>query len=77
MDKAGGPGSMIFNMGKSNARVYVKSSDGIKFDDVEGVDEAEENLQEIVDYLHDPAKYKDIGASSIQDTSISKMEKQF
>ena len=63
MDKAGGPGSMIFNMGKSNARVYVKSSDGIKFDDVEGVDEAEENLQEIVDYLHDPAKYRDIGAS--------------
>ena len=63
MDKAGGPGSMMFNMGKSNARVYVKSSDGIKFDDVEGVDEAEENLQEIVDYLHDPAKYKDIGAS--------------
>ena len=63
MDKAGGPGSMIFNMGKSNARVYVKSSDGIKFDDVEGVDEAEENLQEIVDYLHDPSKYRDIGAS--------------
>ena len=63
MDKAGGPGSMMFNMGKSNARVYVKSSDGIKFDDVEGVDEAEENLQEIVDYLHDPAKYRDIGAS--------------
>ncbi len=63
MDKAGGPGSMMFNMGKSNARVYVKSSDGIRFDDVEGVDEAEENLQEIVDYLHDPAKYRDIGAS--------------
>lgn len=63
MDKAGGPGSMIFNMGKSNARVYVKSSDGIKFDDVEGVDEAEENLQEIVDYLHDPSKYREIGAS--------------
>ena len=63
MDKAGGPGSMMFNMGKSNARVYVKSSDGIKFDDVEGVDEAEENLQEIVDYLHDPGKYREIGAS--------------
>ena len=63
MDKAGGPGSMMFNMGKSNARVYVKSSDGIKFDDVEGVDEAEENLQEIVDYLHDPEKYREIGAS--------------
>ena len=54
---------MMFNMGKSNARVYVKSSDGIKFDDVEGVDEAEENLQEIVDYLHDPSKYRDIGAA--------------
>ena len=63
MDKAGGSGSMMFNMGKSNARVYVKSSDGIRFDDVEGVDEAEENLQEIVDYLHDPSKYRDIGAS--------------
>ena len=63
MDKAGGPGSMMFNLGKSNARVYVKSSDGIRFDDVEGVDEAEENLQEIVDYLHDPGKYREIGAS--------------
>ena len=64
MDKAGGgPGSMMFNMGKSNAKVYVKSSDGIKFSDVEGVDEAEENLQEIVEYLHDPKKYQDIGAS--------------
>ena len=64
MDKAGGgPGSMMFNMGKSNAKVYVKSSDGIKFSDVEGVDEAEENLQEIVEYLHDPKKYQEIGAS--------------
>ena len=64
MDKAGGgPGSMMFNMGKSNAKVYVKSSDGIKFSDVEGVDEAEENLQEIVDYLHNPEKYREIGAS--------------
>ncbi len=63
MDKAGGPNSMMFNMGKSNAKVYVKSSDGIRFSDVEGVDEAEENLQEIVDYLHDPGKYKEIGAS--------------
>jgi len=62
MDRAGGAGSMMFNMGKSNARVYVKSSDGIKFDDVEGVDEAEDNLQEIVEYLHDPSKYRDIGA---------------
>ena len=64
MDKAGGgPGSMMFNMGKSNAKVYVKSSDGIRFSDVEGVDEAEENLQEIVDYLHNPDKYRQIGAS--------------
>lgn len=56
MDKAGGSGSMMFNMGKSNAKVYVKSSDGINFSDVEGVDEAEESLQEIVDYLHNPEK---------------------
>ena len=63
MDKAGGgSGSMMFNMGKSNAKVYVKSSDGINFSDVEGVDEAEESLQEIVDYLHNPAKYSEIGA---------------
>ncbi|MBQ3701568.1 MAG: ATP-dependent zinc metalloprotease FtsH [Oscillospiraceae bacterium] len=63
MDKAGGgPGSLMFNMGKSNARVYVKSSDGIRFTDVEGVDEAEENLAEIVDYLHNPEKYREIGA---------------
>ncbi len=55
-------GSMSFGLGKSNAKVYVKASDGIKFDDVEGVDEAEESLQEIVDYLHDPSKYRDIGA---------------
>ena len=64
MDKAGGgAGSMMFNMGKSNAKVYVKSSDGIRFSDVEGVDEAEENLQEIVDYLENPEKYREIGAS--------------
>ena len=64
MNKAGGgPGSMMFNLGKSNAKVYVKSSDGIRFSDVEGVDEAEENLQEIVEYLHNPAKYTEIGAS--------------
>lgn len=61
--EGGGPGSLMFNMGKSNAKIYVKSSDGIRFSDVEGVDEAEENLQEIVDYLHDPGKYTDIGAS--------------
>ena len=62
MSKAGGNNSMMFNMGGSKAKVYVKSSDGIKFSDVEGVDEAEENLQEIVDYLHDPGKYQEIGA---------------
>ena len=61
MNKKGG--AMSFGMGKSNAKVYVKSSAGIKFDDVEGVDEAEESLQEIVDYLHDPQKYRDIGAT--------------
>ncbi len=63
MDKAGGPNSMIFGMGKSNARVYVKSSEGIRFNDVAGEDEAKENLSEIVSYLHDPGKYKEIGAS--------------
>lgn len=63
MKNAGGPNSMMFNMGKSNAKVYVKSTEGINFSDVEGVDEAEESLQEIVDYLHNPQKYKDIGAS--------------
>ncbi|MBE5767353.1 MAG: ATP-dependent zinc metalloprotease FtsH [Clostridiales bacterium] len=63
MDKAGGPNSLSFNMGKSNAKIYVKSSDGINFSDVEGVDEAEESLAEIVDYLHDPGKYKEIGAT--------------
>ncbi|MBQ4089737.1 MAG: ATP-dependent zinc metalloprotease FtsH [Clostridia bacterium] len=61
--KAGGSNSMMFGMGKSNAKVYVKSSQGIKFSDVEGVDEAEESLREIVDYLHDPQKYSEIGAS--------------
>ena len=63
VDKAGGPNSMMFNMGKSNAKIYVKSSDGIKFSDVAGEDEAKENLAEIVDYLHNPDKYKEIGAS--------------
>ena len=64
MDKAsGGPNSMMFNMGKSNAKVYVRSSDGIRFSDVAGVDEAKENLAEIVDYLHNPDKYRQIGAS--------------
>ena len=59
----GGSNSLMFNLGKSNAKVYVKSAEGIKFDDVAGEDEAKENLTEIVNYLHDPSKYKDIGAS--------------
>ena len=63
MEKMGGGNSMMFNMGKSNAKVYVKSADGIKFDDVAGEDEAKENLTEIVDYLHDPSRYQEIGAS--------------
>lgn len=64
MKKAGGgQNSMMFNMGKSNAKVYVKSSNGIKFSDVAGEDEAKENLAEIVDYLHNPGKYSEIGAS--------------
>ena len=63
MKKMGGGNSMMFNMGKSNAKVYVKSAEGIKFDDVAGEDEAKENLQEVVNYLHDPSKYQDIGAS--------------
>lgn len=63
MNKKGGPNAMSFNMGKSNAKIYVKSSNGISFDDVEGVDEAKESLTEIVDYLHDPSKYKEIGAT--------------
>ena len=63
MEKAGGSNSMMFGMGKSNAKVYVQSSDGIKFSSVAGEDEAKENLTEIVDYLHNPGKYKEIGAS--------------
>ena len=63
MEKMGGGNSMMFNMGKSNARVYVKSAEGIKFADVAGEDDAKENLSEIVDYLHDPGKYREIGAS--------------
>ena len=62
-EKMGGGNSMMFNMGKSNAKVYVKSAEGIKFDDVSGEDEAKENLTEIVDYLHDPSRYQEIGAS--------------
>ncbi len=63
MQRAGGANSMAFGMGKSNAKVYVKSSEGIKFSDVAGEDEAKENLTEIVDYLHNPNKYKEVGAS--------------
>ncbi len=66
MAKKAGGDSMMFGMGgmgKSNAKVYVKSSNGIKFTDVAGEDEAKENLTEIVEYLHDPDKYKEIGAS--------------
>lgn len=62
MNKAGG-NSMMFGLGKSNAKIYVKSSEGIHFNDVAGEDEAKDNLKEIVDYLHNPAKYKEIGAS--------------
>ena len=64
-DKAGGgAGSMMFGMGKSNAKIYVQSTDGgIRFADVAGEDEAKENLQEVVNYLHDPSKYEEIGAS--------------
>ncbi len=60
--KNGGPNAMSFNLGKSNAKIYVKSDSGIKFNDVAGEDEAKESLQEIVDFLHDSEKYKEIGA---------------
>ena len=64
MEKMGGGGnSMMFNMGKSNAKVYVKSAEGIRFSDVAGEGEAKENLAEVVNYLHDPSKYQEIGAS--------------
>ena len=63
LEQAGGKNSMAFGMGKSNARVYVQSTEGIHFDDVAGEDEAKENLAEIVDYLHNPQKYTDAGAS--------------
>ncbi len=63
MEKMGGGNSMMFNMGKSNAKVYVKSAEGIRFSDVAGEDEAKENLTEVVNYLHDPSKYQEIGAS--------------
>ena len=63
MKKMGGKDSMMFGMGKSNAKIYVKSLEGIRFSDIAGEDEAKENLTEIVDYLHNPDKYKEIGAS--------------
>ncbi len=63
MDRAGGANAMSFGLGKSSAKIYVKSSEGIKFSDVAGEDEAKESLAEIVSYLHDPSKYKEIGAS--------------
>lgn len=63
MEQAGGKNSLAFGMGKSNAKVYVQSSEGIRFTDVAGEDEAKENLAEIVDYLHNPKKYTDVGAS--------------
>ena len=63
MKKMGGSDSLMFTMGKSDAKVYVKSAEGIKFADVAGEDEAKENLTEIVNYLHDPTKYQEIGAS--------------
>ena len=59
----GGPNSLMFNMGGSSAKVYVKSADGIRFDDVAGEEEAKENLTEIVEYLHDPEKYREVGAN--------------
>ena len=59
-DRAGGPGSMMFGARKSNAKIYVQSTQGIHFSDVAGEDEAKENLQEIVNYLHDPGKYQEL-----------------
>ena len=63
MKRAGGKNAMSFGMGKSSAKIYVKSSEGIRFRDVAGEDGAKENLSEIVEYLHNPARYKEIGAS--------------
>lgn len=62
MKNMGGPGAMQFGMGKSNAKILVKPTNGIKFSDVAGEDEAKDSLQEVVEYLHDPTKYRDIGA---------------
>ena len=63
MDKAGGSNALSFGLGKSNAKIYVQSTEGISFDDVAGEDEAKESLAEIVDYLHNPKKYTEVGAS--------------
>ncbi len=63
MEQAGGKNSMAFGMGKSNAKIYVQSTEGIHFSDVAGEDEAKESLAEIVDYLHNPGKYTEVGAS--------------
>ena len=63
MNQAGGANSMMFGMGKSNAKIYVQSTEGIRFSDVAGEEEAKEALQEVVDYLHNPSKYKEIGAA--------------
>ena len=62
MKNMGGPGAMQFGMGKSNAKIFVKPTNGIKFSDVAGEDEAKDSLQEVVEYMHDPTKYRDIGA---------------
>ncbi len=62
MKNMGGPGAMQFGMGKSNAKIFVKPTNGIKFSDVAGEDEAKDSLQEVVEYLHNPTKYRDIGA---------------
>ena len=75
MDRAGGPNSMAFGMGKSNAKIYVKSSEGIRFSDVAGEDEAKENLKEIVDYLHNPNRYKEVGAAKVRDLFRQAKEK--
>ena len=66
---------MAFGMGKSNAKIYVKSSEGIRFSDVAGEDEAKENLKEIVDYLHNPNKYKEVGAAKVRDLFRQAKEK--
>lgn len=75
MEQAGGKNSLAFGMGKSNAKVYVQPTDGIRFSDVAGEDEAKESLAEIVDYLHSPQKYTDVGASKVRDLFRQAKEK--